>query len=464
MQLSHARPVGSVRFDDPNLMSAAGLVPLVRLAGSAGLGELADARLSVPGDKGANSGRKVMSLVAGMAAGADSIEDMALLRHGGMGRVFDGAYAPSTLGSFLRAFTFGHVRQLDAVASRVLGRLAAATPLLAGIDDLALVDLDDTIVEVHGYAKAGAGFGYSGVRGLNAAAATVSTATTAPVIVATRLRKGSAASARGAGRITADAVTTVHRLRSQDAIGMVLVRADSAYYGRPTILAAVTAGARVSVTVRQDARVKAAIAAIDPHAWTTIEYPSAVRDPDTGTWISRAEVAEIAFTAFASKKATEQVAGRLVVRRIPDLNPPADPDQAALFEVFRFHAFFTTSDLDTVTADKVHRGHAIIEQVFADLKGSALVHLPSGRFAANSAWLVLASIAFNLTRAAGTIAGGPHARATTATIRRRIINVPARIASSARRLTLHLPTRWPWQDAWETIIATAFGPPATAAT
>ena len=156
--------------------------------------------------------------------------------------------------------------------------------------------------------------------------------------------------------------------------------------------------------------------------------------------------------------------GRLVVRRIPDLNPPADPDQAALFEVFRFHAFFTTSDLDTVTADKVHRGHAIIEQVFADLKGSALAHLPSGRFAANSAWLVLASIAFNLTRAAGTIAGGPHARATTATIRRRIINVPARIASSARRLTLHLPTRWPWQDAWETIIATAFGPPATAAT
>jgi len=464
MQLSHARPIGSVTFDDPNLVSAAGLVPLVRLAESSGLGELTDARLSVPGDKGANAGRKVMSLVAGMAAGADSIEDMALLRHGGMGRVFDSAYAPSTLGSFLRSFAFGHVRQLDAVASRVLGNLAADTAVVAGIDDLALVDLDDTIVEVHGYAKQGAGFGYSGVRGLNAAAATVSTATTAPVIVATRLRKGSAGSARGAARITADAVKTVNRLRSKDATGLVLVRADSAYYGRPTILAAVNAGAAVSVTVRQNATIRAAITAIPDHAWTTIEYPNAVLDEATGAWISRAEVAEIPFTAFASAKKSEHVAGRLVVRRIPDLNPPANLQQATLFEVFRFHAFFTTSDLPTIEADKVHRGHAIIEQVFADLKSSALAHLPSGKFNANAAWLVLASIAFNLTRAAGTIAGGPHARATTATIRRRIINVPARVAFSARRLTLHLPTRWPWQDAWETIYATAFGPPPTAET
>ena len=467
MRLSHARPIGSVTFDDPNLVSAAGLVPLVplvRLAESAGLGELAAGHLSVPGDKGANAGGTVMSLVAGMVAGADSIDDMALLRHGGMGRVFDSAYAPSTLGSFLRGFTFGHVRQLDAVAVRVLGNLAAVSPLVAGIDDLALVDLDDTVVEVHGYAKQGAGFGYSGMRGLNAATATVSTATTAPVIVATRLRTGSAASARGAARLTADALATVARLRGQDASGMVLLRADSAYYGRPMVLAAVKAGAAVSVTVRQDARVKTAIAAIPAHAWTAIEYPNAVRDPETGKWISRAEVAEIPYTAFASKAPVEQVNGRLVVRRIPDLNPPADPAQATLFKVFRFHAFFTTSTLDTVTADKVHRGHAIIEQVFADLKSSALAHLPSGKFTANSAWLILATIAFNLTRAAATLAGGPHAKATTATIRRRVINVPARVASSARRLHLHLPTRWPWQDAWQTIYATACGPPATAAT
>jgi len=159
MQLSHDRPVGSVKFDEPNLVALAGLVPLVALAQSCGLGDLADAHLSVPGDTGSNAGLKVTSLVAGMAAGADCIDDMAILRHGGMGRVFDRAYAPSTLGSFLRSFAFGHVRQLDAVASRLLGHLASATPLVAGIDDLALVDVDDTIVEVHGDAKQGAGFG-----------------------------------------------------------------------------------------------------------------------------------------------------------------------------------------------------------------------------------------------------------------------------------------------------------------
>lgn len=467
MQLSHARPVGSVTFDEPNLVSAAGLVPLVGLAESVGLGELADGHLSVPADKGANAGLKVMSLVAGMAAGADCIDDMAILRHGGMGRVFDHPYAPSTLGSFLRAFTFGHVRQLDAVAARVLAGLAAVTPVAAGIDDLALVDLDDTIVEVHGYGKQGAGFGYSGVRGLNAIAATVTTATAAPVIVATRLRKGSANSARGAARITADALKTVQRLRSTDATGMIVLRADSAYYGRPTVLAAVNAGAEVSITVRQDVTIRTAIEQIPADAWTTIDYPNAVFDEATGAWVSRAEVAEIPFTAFTSKRASEQVPGRLVVRRIPDLNAPADPDQASLFDVWRFHAFFTTTPadvLDTVTADKTHRGHAIIEQVFADLKNSALAHLPSRSFAANSAWLVLASIAFNLTRAIGTIAGGSHARATTATLRRRLISVPARIASSARRLTLHLPVAWPWQDAWRTIFDQALGPPVTAST
>ena len=132
--------------------------------------------------------------------------------------------------------------------------------------------------------------------------------------------------------------------------------------------------------------------------------------------------------------------------------------------MFRFHAFFTTSDLSTIEADKTHRGHAIIEQVFADLKGSALAHLPSGRFAANSAWLVLAALAFNLTRAAAALAGGPHAKATTATIRRRLITVPARIASSARRLTLHLPTAWPWQTAWQQVFDITHGPPAPATT
>src|SRR4051812_13489163 len=161
MQLSHGSAAMSVVFDEPNLVSAAGLVPLLGLARSAGLHDLAERHLSVPTDKGANAGLKGASLVMGMCAGADSIQDMALLRHGGMGRVFKGSYAPSTLGSFLRAFTFGHVRQLDAVASRLLGGLAARAPLLG--EGLVLVDVDDTIVEVHGYDKQGAGFGYSGV-------------------------------------------------------------------------------------------------------------------------------------------------------------------------------------------------------------------------------------------------------------------------------------------------------------
>jgi hypothetical protein len=466
MQLSHTSAARSAVFDDPNLVSSAGLVPLLALAESAGLRTLAQQHLTVPTDKGANAGLKVASLVAGMVAGADSIEDMALLRHGGMGRVFTGAYAPSTLGSFLRAFTFGHVRQLDAVASRFLARLADRTPLLGSPGankERVLVDIDDTIVEVHGYAKQGAGFGYSGVRGLNALLATVTTTDTAPVVVAQRLRRGSCGSPRGAKRLVTDALRTVRTLSS----AKPLVRADSAFYGRGLVLSAVRAGADVSVTVRLDPKVKATIAAIGEDAWETIEYTDAVFDQSTGRWISRAEVAEIDFTAFSGQKKTDQVPGRLVVRRIPDLNPRATDGQETLFEVWRFHAFFTTTDagvLNTVAADKIHRGHAVIEQVHADLKNSALAHLPSGRFAANAAWLVLAVIAFNLTRAAATLTGPALSKATTATIRRKLITVPARIATSARRITLHLPAAWPWQNAWTRMFDHGRGPPSTATT
>ena len=252
-----------------------------------------------------------------------------------------------------------------------------------------------------------------------------------------------------------DTLATVKRLRSTEAMGKPLVRADSAFYGYPSVAAAIRGGADVSVTVRLDPKVKAAIAHIDDDAWTPIEYTDAIYDETTGQWISRAEVAEIGFTAFSSKKASQQVRGRLVVRRIPDLNPTADK-QATLFDVWRFHAFFTTTDLDTVTADKTHRGHAIIEAVHADLKASALAHLPSGRFAANSAWLVLAVIAFNLTRAAATLTGPALAKSRTATIRRTLISVPARIASSARRLRLHLPRGWPWETAWNTLFDSLF--------
>ena len=213
MQLSHTPAATAAVFDDPNLIGSAGLVPILRLAEKTGLAALAEEHLSVPTDKGANAGAKVTALVAGMVAGADSLDDMALLRHGGMRRLFDRCYAPSTLGSFLRTFTFGHVRQLDAVASRLLTELAAATPLTSGVGEVAVVDIDDTIVEVHGYAKQGAGFGYTKVRGLNTLIATVSTQSCAPVIVAQRLRKGSANSARGAQRLVRDALKTLRMLR-----------------------------------------------------------------------------------------------------------------------------------------------------------------------------------------------------------------------------------------------------------
>jgi hypothetical protein len=406
MQLSHSRRVASADFDDPNLVASAGLVPVMKLAADAGLRRLADEQLTVPTDKGANAGLKVASLVGGMIAGADSIDDMGVLRHGGMDRVFDACYAPSTLGSFLRQFTFGHVRQLDAVASRVLGNLAARTPLLDGIGGDVLVDVDDTIIEVHGHAKQGAGFGYSGVRGLNALLGTVTVPGQAPVIAAQRLRKGSTSSPRGAARLVADTLATVARLRADQAGGRVLLRADSAFYACAVVNTAIAAGAEVSVTARQDKRVKAAIAAIADAAWTTIHYTDAVFDEQARRWISVAEVAETPYTAFASKKKSEQVTGRLIVRRIPDLNPKAAPGQASLFDTWRFHAFFTTTPdgtADTVTADKTHRHHAIIENVNADLKSSALAHMPSGSFSANGAWLVCAVLAFNLTRATATI-------------------------------------------------------------
>jgi hypothetical protein len=466
MQLCHTSRATSAVFDDPNLVSSAGLVPVLALARSAGLQELAQKHLSVPTDKGANAGLKVASLVAGMVAGADSIDDMALLRHGGMGRVFANAYAPSTLGSFLRSFTFGHVRQLDAVASRFLIRLAAQTPLVTTPSDAnerLMIDIDDTIVEVHGYSKQGSGYGYSGVRGLNALLATVSTNQSAPVVVAQRLRKGSCGSPRGAARLVADALKSVGSLSSAKA----LVRADSAFYGHAAVRTAIRGGADVSVTVRMDPQVKAAIAAIGEDVWTPIEYTDAVFDEQTKTWTSRAEVAEIEFTAFTSKKKAEQVTGRLVVRRIPDLNPKSNHGQETLFDTWRFHAFFTTTDhdvADTVSADKTHRGHAIIEQVHADLKHSALAHLPSGTFTANAAWLVLAVMAFNLTRAAASTTGPGLAKATTATIRRKLIDVPARVASSARRVTLHLPAHWPWETAWNDLFTQACGPPPAPAT
>ena len=208
MQASHAPAAVSASFDDPNLISCAGLEPVMALAEACGLAGLVARKLSVPSP---NAQLKVPALVAGMVAGADSIDDMDLLRHGGMRRVFDEVRAPSTLGTFVRAFTFGHVRQLDSVATSLLVELAQRTPLLSAADQIAFVDIDDTIRGTHGYTKQGAGYGYSKVKGLNALIATASTPAAAPVIIASRLRRGSTNSARGAARLVADALATAAR-------------------------------------------------------------------------------------------------------------------------------------------------------------------------------------------------------------------------------------------------------------
>ena len=264
------------------------------------------------------------------------------------------------------------MRQADAIASRFLGILAEHTELLGRDDEggMVMVDIDDTIVQVHGYQKQGAGFGYSGVRGVNALLATVSTEQAAPVIVAQRLRNS-----RGATRLATDALALIRRTRL--AGRAVLVRADAAFYSHALVSACRKAGAEVSITVRIDPAVKRAIAAIPAEAWRTIKYTDAIYDEQSDRWISRAEVAEIPFTGFTSKKAG-QVPGRLVVRRIPDLNPKKNQGQETLFDTWRFHAFFTTTpaaERDTVAADQIHCAHAI-ENVHADLKASALAHMP----------------------------------------------------------------------------------------
>lgn len=225
MLVSHTRAAVSVSFDEENLVSSTGLVPVMRLAEDAGLHSLADQWITIPTDKGANAGLKVAALVAGMVAGADSIDDMAVLRHGGMKKAFTGCYAPSTLGSFLRSFTFGHVKQLDAVASRFLVNLARTAPLFgtsSGDAEFVFVDVDDTIIEVHDYQKQGSGYGYSKVRGLNAVLATASREDTAPVIIAQRLRKGAANSARGAHTFVTEALGTLKRTKNTGAGGVSL--------------------------------------------------------------------------------------------------------------------------------------------------------------------------------------------------------------------------------------------------
>jgi len=457
MRLSHARRQVSVRFDDPNLVSCAGLVPVLALATRCGLATLLTERLRIAARGGANATAKILALIAGMIAGADSIDDMDLLRHGGMTRLFTDSRAPSTLGTFLRVFTFGHVRQLDTVAAALLAGLSTATPILRGAATVAFLDIDDTVRQTYGYAKQGAGRGYSGVKGLNALIATISTPLSAPVIAATRLRHGSTNSVRGAAKLLADALATAART---GATGWVTMRADSAFYSYPIIAAARRAGARFSVTARLTPTVTSAITTIAEDAWAPIHYPNAIWDDDEQRLVSDAEVAEIGFTAFTSRRKAEHVTARLIVRRVRRLNPKTvAAGQSEMFAVYRYHAVFTDSGEPTLTAEATHRDHAIIEQVIADLKDSALAHLPSGVFTANAAWLVCAAIAHNLTRAAGALATTFHARARTATLRAHLINTPGRIARSAGHLVLHLPQHWPWEAGLDQLFRRALHDP-----
>lgn len=244
----------------------------------------------------------------------------------------------------------------------------------------------------------------------------------------------------------------------------MIVRADSAFYGHDIIAAARRAGARFSITARMTPTAIRAISAIGEHAWTPIHYPNAIFDDDEQRWISDAEVAEVPYTAFTGRRRAEHVTARLIVRRVRRLNGvgvPAGQDQ--MFAVYRYHAVFTDSPEPMLDAEATHRDHAIIEQVIADLKDSALAHLPSGVFTANAAWLVCAAIAFNLTRAAGALASTRHARARTGTIRAQLIHTPARIARSAGRLVLHLPTDWPWQPGLDQLFRRALHDPVPTA-
>ena len=459
MKASHTiRPV----FDDPNLVSAAGLVPAMLLAESAGLHDLLAEQVSVASP---NAAVKAASVVGGMLAGADSIDDLDLLRHGGMDRLFVGVRAPSTLGTFLRSFTHGHVQQLDAIGGDLLAGLTARVPgVIAGAQDLqgfACIDVDDTIREVHGYAKQAAAYGYSGVRGLNIQLATVCTPLAAPVIARARLRKGNTASAKGVGRLLAQAIGTA---RAAGVNGQILCRADSAYYGWAFVGTAIRKKTWFGVTARMTKTVTTAITSIDEAAWVAIKYPNAIWEEDEQRWISDAEVAEIPFVAFTGRRKSQHVPCRLIVRRVKRLQPPA-PDgsqQGELFATYRHHAFITNSTLTMIEADQRHRDHAIVEQVIAELKDNALAHLPSGKYVANAAWVSCAVMAFNLARAAATAAALPKARWRS--LRRKIIRVAARIASTSRRLDLHLPTHWPWAKNWQALHAVATGPPPPATT
>ena len=408
-----------VTFDDPNLVANAGLVVVATLASRLGLERLINRTVRLVGRVGgARPGRKILTLVHTIVAGGSHIDHADMLRAGATQRVLPfRVMAPSTLGTFLRAFTFGHVRQLDAVIAETLRR---AWTLGAGPENGRLViDVDSTICEVHGKHKQGAGYGYTHVLGYHPILAT--RADTGEVLHA-RMRKGQANTQRGARRFIEELVA---RVRRAGASGELVCRFDAGFWSGDTISTLGRLGVRYTMAIHTgNTAVSKVIAAIDEGAWVDINYT-----PD-----GQAQVAECTYRGR-----------RLVVRR----TRLTDTTQTALWPDWRHHAFLTDLADDTITIDQFHRQHAVVELAIRDLKeGAGLEHCPSGKFFANAAWLACAVLAHNLIRWSANLGDvHPDDQLTVArTIRTQLIALPGRIVNRSGRHTLRLPTHWPWAD------------------
>lgn len=421
----------AVTFDDETLVGDAGLIIPATLMLRLGLEALVNSTVRLVGRVGgALPGRKVLTLVAAILAGGSHIDHADKLRAGATGEVLPfRVMAPSTLGTFLRSFTFGHIRQLDAVIAETIRR---AWALGAGPGDgLVTIDLDSTICGVHGKQKHGAAYGYTKVLGYHPLLAT--RADTGEVLHA-RLRKGS--SQRGAKRFAEELIA---RVRGAGAGGELTVRGDAGFWNYKLIDTLTRLGVRWSVTVRINPSIRKAIEGIDESAWTSITYP------DGG----QAQVAE---TTYVTGQGRQRRKLRLVVRR----TRLTEAAQRRLWPDWRHHAFITNVELDTVAVDQFHRDHATVELAIRDLKeGAGLEHCPSGRFFANAAWLGCAVLAHNLIRWTARLGDvHPVEQLTVArTMRTRLLELPGRLVNRSRQWVLRLPARWPWQNEFNTALA-----------
>jgi hypothetical protein len=411
-----------VTFDDPSLVADAGLIVPATLMVRLGLEELVNATLKLVGRVGgARPGRKVLTLVATILAGGSHIDHADRLRSGATHRVLPfRVMAPSTLGTFVRSFTFGHVRQLDAVIAETIRR---AWSLGAGPGRSPMtIDMDSTICGVYGKAKQGAAYGYTKILGYHPLVATW--ATTGEVLHA-RLRKGS--SQRGHKRFVSELVA---RVRRAGASGPLVVRADAGFFSYALLDTLTRLGVAWSITVQIGPHIRACIEAIDESAWKAIVYP------DGGA-------AQVAETTYRTGANSGHRTLRLVVRR----TRLTDPAQQALWPDWRHHAFITDLEMPTIDVDKFHRDHARVELAIRDLKeGAGLEHCPSGRFFANAAWLGCAVIAHNLVRWTSRLGHVQHDDHLTVarTVRSRLVALPGRLVNRSGRLVLRLPDRWPW--------------------